>query len=133
TGPLNVEAMRKAFSELIARHEPLRSTLRVQAGGRQVVVVHPERQIRLDELDVSGLTPEAQDQRAIMVLRDYGLRPFDLDWEPPIRLMLMKRSEREHELLLGVHNFAWDGWSFDLFLKDMSAVYGAFLEGKPSP
>ncbi|HZN93064.1 MAG TPA: condensation domain-containing protein, partial [Myxococcales bacterium] len=132
-GPMNAEAMRKAFAALVARHEPLRSTLRVEAGGRQVVVVHPDRQIRLDELDVSALPPEAQDNRAIEVLRDYGMRPFDLDWEPPIRLMLMKRSEREHELLLGVHNFVWDGWSFDLFVRDLSTLYAAFAEGKPSP
>ena len=133
TGPMNAEAMHRAFAELVVRHEPLRSTLRVQPGGRQVVVIHPDRRIWLDELDVSALSTEAQDDRAIAVLRDYGMRPFDLDWEPPIRLMMMKRGEQEHELLLGVHNFAWDGWSFDLFLKDMSALYGAFAEGKPSP
>ncbi|HEY8210346.1 MAG TPA: amino acid adenylation domain-containing protein, partial [Myxococcaceae bacterium] len=133
SGPLNLEAIRKAFAELVVRHEPLRSTLRQEAGGRQVVVVHPDRRVRLDELDVSALPESGQDDRAIAVLRDYGMRPFDLDWEPPIRLMLMKRGEKEHELLLGVHNFAWDGWSFDLFLKDMAALYSAFAEGKPNP
>ena len=132
-GALNLDAIRKAFAALVARHETLRSTLRVEAGGRQVVMVSPDRQLRLDELDVSALPPSGQDDRAIAVLQDYGMRPFDLDWEPPIRLMLMKRSEKEHELLLCVHNFAWDGWSFDLFLKDMSALYVAFAQGKPNP
>ncbi|HVE87147.1 MAG TPA: amino acid adenylation domain-containing protein, partial [Myxococcales bacterium] len=135
-GPMNVEAMRRAFAELLARHESLRSNLRVEPDGKQVQVVRPDRTLSMELLDLSAPAPDERrtpEERVRAALLELGQREYDLEKDPLVRLTLARYGAEDHALLLGVHNFAWDGWSFDLFLKEMAALYTAFAQGKPSP
>ena len=36
-------------------------------------------------------------------------------------------------LLVTMHHIVYDGWSYDIFLRELAAIYDAFSSGKPSP
>ena len=60
-------------------------------------------------------------------------QPFDLGRAPLVRATVFKLGAEEHVLLLNLHHIAFDGWSWGVFAKELTVLYTAFLNGKPSP
>jgi pristinamycin I synthase 3 and 4 len=121
-GPLDVEALRLAFEQLVARHEVLR-TRYVEADGLPLQEVMPPPPFALpvdevEEADVRGWM--AADARA----------PFDLRAGPPIRARLLRIAPERHVLLLCVHHIAADGWSWSVLMRELTLLYGAALRGE---
>ncbi|MGH7269517.1 MAG: condensation domain-containing protein [Polyangiaceae bacterium] len=131
-GPLDREVFQRAVDEIARRHEPLRTGFRMEAG-ETVQVVHEDRAIRVRELDLSSRT-ESDRAAAIAADRDtQATTPFDLGADPLLRVTLYKVSPTTHVLSTVQHTMIWDGWSFDIFLRELSALYRAFSRGEPSP
>ena len=59
--------------------------------------------------------------------------PFDLSIAPLMRATLVRLDAQEHVLFVLPHDLIWDGWSFDIFLRDLGALYSAFTNGASSP
>jgi len=59
--------------------------------------------------------------------------PFDLTRGPLFRGMLLRVAEGDHVLALSVHHIISDGWSMGILIREVTALYQAFLEEKPSP
>ncbi len=123
TGPLDVAALESALGDLVARHETLRTVLRV-VEGRPVQVVLPPSAVTLHRL--SCREPELPD-----VLRELGGYAFDLSAEPPIRASLVALGADDHVLMLLTHHSASDGWSRAPLSRDLSTAYAARIEGAP--
>ncbi|MFD5514951.1 amino acid adenylation domain-containing protein [Streptomyces sp. NPDC127066] len=123
SGELDVDALRHAVRDVIARHEPLRTVFPAQAGT-------PWQQV-LDVPDVAtALTviPVEPDE-ARQTVRRYAAEGFDLTEDAPLRAYLFVLGPREHVLLLALHHIAVDGWSFGPLRRDLSAAYRARLTG----
>ena len=60
-------------------------------------------------------------------------RPFDLTRDVLLRAKLFRLGEADHILLLTMHHIASDSWSLGVLSRELSALYTAFVEGKPSP
>ena len=58
--------------------------------------------------------------------------PFDLSQGPLFRGALVQISEQEHYLVWVVHHIISDGWSAELFKKELATLYRAFLTGESS-
>src|SRR5262249_7334062 len=58
---------------------------------------------------------------------------FDLRQGPLVRANLLRLFDEEHILSLVFHHVIVDGWSWGIVLREIWALYQAFLEGKPSP
>ncbi|HET9226050.1 MAG TPA: amino acid adenylation domain-containing protein, partial [Thermoanaerobaculia bacterium] len=114
-GPLSIPRLAEALGELIRRHESLRTIFPAHEGEAVQVVLPPA--LPLARLDVSGL-PEAD-----RVLEQEALRSFDLQKEPPFRAVLLRLDEEEHILLLSMHHIVSDGWSMDVLVREVSALY----------
>jgi amino acid adenylation domain-containing protein len=59
--------------------------------------------------------------------------PFDLERGPLWRARLFRLSAGEHVMSLVFHHAVTDGWSMDLFVRELAALYDAFAEGRESP
>ncbi|MDB6021486.1 MAG: amino acid adenylation domain protein, partial [Pedosphaera sp.] len=59
--------------------------------------------------------------------------PFDLRTGPLLRAQLLQLADDDHLLLMTFHHIAIDGWSRGVFLRELTALYPAFLAGKISP
>jgi amino acid adenylation domain-containing protein len=132
TGALDVEALRRGLVELVRRHESLRTTFHSE-GGQAVQRIAPflEPAFALEDLTALGEAERSAEVRRRAV--DEAQRPFDLTRGPLLRATLLRLGEREHVLLLTMHHIVSDGWSMNVLVEDVAALYPALAEGRPSP
>ena len=121
-GAIDVAALRAALNDVVARHEPLRTTVADVSGiaCQQVTPAEPG----LVELPVI----EAADVGSTDT-RDYARAPFDLRAELPIRARLTRHSDDNHTLVVVIHHLAADGWSLAPLADDLAAAYRARHDG----
>ncbi|HEY6549033.1 MAG TPA: amino acid adenylation domain-containing protein, partial [Vicinamibacteria bacterium] len=131
-GPLAVAALAASFREIVRRHESLRTTF-AEAGGQPVQVIAPALDLPLPVVDLEGLPREAREGELARLAGWDAQRSFNLAAGPLVRLLLLRLGEQDHALLLGMHHIVSDGWSMGVFLRELGALYGALLAGRPSP
>ncbi|MDF2631397.1 MAG: putative linear pentadecapeptide gramicidin synthetase LgrB, partial [Symbiobacteriaceae bacterium] len=135
TGLLDVPVLERSLSELTRRHESLRTTF-VSQDGKPVQVIHPAAAVPValtDLTDLTGLTPADREAELQRILRREAVRPFDLAAGPLLRVLLVRLAPDAHVLLLNMHHIVTDGWSMNVLLDDLSALYGAFADQQVSP
>ncbi|MFJ3826069.1 amino acid adenylation domain-containing protein [Streptomyces nodosus] len=124
TGPLDVEALRAALGDMVARHESLRTTFpEIDGTPRQSIA--PAGQSApvfvVSEADEAGLDA---------ALEEAAFRGFDLAGELPVRAHLYRLDRDRHVLLIVMHHIAGDGLSMAPMARDLAEAYGARLEGR---
>ncbi|HEX7186070.1 MAG TPA: amino acid adenylation domain-containing protein, partial [Thermoanaerobaculia bacterium] len=132
TGSLDVEALRRSFTELVRRHGALRTTFAAD-GGEPRQVVAPPSPVPLPVVDLSGLPALHREQESARQVALEAGRPFDLTRGPVLRLHLLRQERRDHVLIANVHHIASDGWSMGVLVRETTALYEAFVQGLPSP
>jgi amino acid adenylation domain-containing protein len=131
-GPLEPAVLATALSEIVRRHEVLRTTF-AAGEGEPCQVIHPVRPLPLPVVDLAALPAETRRREALRLAEEDALRPFDLAAGPVLRASLVRLGAAEHVLLLGVHHIAFDGWSAGLLLSELATLYDAATAGRPSP
>jgi len=132
TGPLNVSALEQTFSEIIRRHEGLRTVFR-ESNGQPVQIIQSPSRFRLPVVDLSSLAPEERERDAARVAREETLRRFDLATGPLVRPTLLRLSDEDHILICTINHIIADGQSFEVVIAEMSQVYATFSQGQLSP
>jgi amino acid adenylation domain-containing protein len=129
-GRPDLDVLRRSFDELVRRHESLRTVFPATDGRPRQTVLAPYA-VALPVYDVSssGTAREA----ALAIARNEAAGPFDLANGPLMRALVVRLSEVEHLLIINVHHIVIDGWSLGVFYRELTAIYEAFLEGRPSP
>ena len=129
-GPLDRTALATSLTEVVRRHETLRTTLTVVDGVPRQSIAPPVPQ-PLPVVDLSAL-PEPREAVALRLGREEAMRPFDLLRPPVVRTRLLRLGEREHVLLFTMHHVSGDGWSVEVLSRELAELYGAAAEGRPS-
>lgn len=129
-GDLDLGALERTLNEIVRRHEALRTSFAVVDGQLAQIVAGTHR-FALPVEDVSAsLDPEGEMRRRASVEQR---RPFDLATLPLLRAIVYRLSPDGHVLLLVFHHVVVDGWSIRIFNREITALYAAFVQGKPSP
>ncbi|MCY1015594.1 non-ribosomal peptide synthase/polyketide synthase [Pyxidicoccus sp. MSG2] len=131
-GPLDTAALQRAFEELVHRHEALRTSF-TQQEGQPLQLIASLGALPLDVTDLSGLEPSAARAELERRLREELLTPFNLSSGPLMRARLLKLGPTDHVLALNMHHIVSDGWSMGVLVREVSALYDAFVQGRPSP
>jgi amino acid adenylation domain-containing protein len=131
TGELNVAALERAMNEIVARHELLRSTIKV-IDSVPHAVVHESWPLRFRKIDLSALPPQKRQSEVDRLLIDEPRVPYDLESEPGIRVALLHLSPREHVFILMMHHIVCDWSSEGIIWRELSALYGSHLKGAPA-
>ncbi|HEX5870945.1 MAG TPA: condensation domain-containing protein, partial [Longimicrobium sp.] len=131
-GPLDPRALERALGEVVRRHESLRTTF-PEVDGVPVQDVAPFAGFILPVEDLSGLDEEARTAETDRRTAAEAARPYTLATGPLFRASLLRLGAEEHVLLVSVHHAVSDGWSMGVFFRELSALYGAFRAGRPSP
>ncbi|MFG1678311.1 amino acid adenylation domain-containing protein [Micromonospora sp. NPDC049282] len=128
-GPLDEAALTTALGQVAARHEVLRT--RYEADGDTVVqVVHPDAEVELSTVDLSGLPAEERERR-LHDIRVTELRtPIDLRKQVPWRAGLVRLGPDDTVLLITVHHIAFDGRSWDRLAAELDVRYAAARRGE---
>ncbi|ONF73753.1 non-ribosomal peptide synthetase [Amycolatopsis keratiniphila] len=122
-GPLDVDALQRAVSACVARHETLRTCLRGD-GGELRQVVRPPGPVPLGFADLrSALPAEAARAAVDKAVADLLARPFALDTAPLLRADLLRTAEDRHVLVIVVHHVAADARAVDILAAELTACY----------
>ncbi|RYE39481.1 MAG: hypothetical protein EOP24_44125, partial [Hyphomicrobiales bacterium] len=129
-GKLNLHALERALDRIVARHEALRTHFEV-VDGELVQVIRPQMKFSLQVHDLSASNnPEEQ---ARLQAQQEAAQPFDLGNGPLVRGQLLKLGAHEHILLATMHHIVSDGWSMGVLIREFSALYDAFSQGREDP
>jgi Condensation domain/AMP-binding enzyme C-terminal domain/Phosphopantetheine attachment site len=131
-GRLSVPALAASVDEVLRRHEALRTRFG-EANGERFQVVDPFVPAGLPVADLSGLPAAVRGPETERVLQASTLRPFDLTRDRLMRPLLVRLGESSHVVHFTFHHIVGDGWSMGILLREMAALYRAFLLGLPSP
>ncbi|MFQ6349024.1 non-ribosomal peptide synthetase [Pseudomonas sp. R11F] len=131
-GVLDVGRFEAALQALIMRHETLRTTF-PSVDGVAYQKVSRQTGLRMDWRDFSALTPADCQQRLQHLAEHEAHTPFNLETGPLLRACLVKAGEQEHYLVLTLHHIVTEGWAMDIFARELSALYEAFIDERDSP
>jgi amino acid adenylation domain-containing protein len=131
-GRLRVDILEQGLSEIVRRHEALRTTFK-EFDGMPMQVISPAGAFILALVDLQGFSETERSKRAEAIGIEEARRPFDLSVGPLFRAVLVRLGEQEHVLYFTMHHIVTDGWSFGIFTRELGALYKAFSEGQPSP
>ncbi|AXL87385.1 hypothetical protein C4J65_02945 [Streptomyces sp. CB09001] len=128
-GPVDTDALRAAWESVARRHAVLRSVVEWEGPAAPHQRVLPNAVLPVRVLELPGVTDrEAALTRFLDEDRATG---FDIADEPPVRLTLVRWSDRMAEMILSHHHLLLDGWSLPILVNEVERVYAARLGGGP--
>ncbi|MFE6750926.1 amino acid adenylation domain-containing protein [Kitasatospora purpeofusca] len=139
-GPLDPAALAAALTDVVARHESLRTVIAEQDGEPyQRIVPAAEAPVPFEYRTAPAADPAAE-------LAAFADLPFDLAADLPLRALLLPAGDgaqqredtpegaQEHLLVLVLHHIAGDGRSMEPLLRDLATAYAARRDGTaPAP
>ncbi|MER7186026.1 amino acid adenylation domain-containing protein, partial [Streptomyces hyaluromycini] len=123
TGTLNPDALQAALTDVVTRHESLRTVFTETHGTATQHVLTPH------EVEIAFLTTPTTDEELPDRLLAAAREPFDLGSQPPIRAHLFTHGPDTCTLLLTLHHIAGDGWSLSPLAADLTRAYTARCGG----
>ena len=117
-GPLDVDALAAAVSDVLDRHRTLR-TVHPEAD-RQILSPVPRPPFE------TIAAPGGESERLIHELCSAG---FDLTIDLPVRMRLLRLAAERHVIVVVVHHIAADEWSLTPLLRDLVTAYTACDDG----
>ncbi|HSE17009.1 MAG TPA: amino acid adenylation domain-containing protein [Pyrinomonadaceae bacterium] len=131
-GPLDVAAFEQAITEIIRRHEILRTTILTIDGHPQPVVAEAQS-FRLPVTALDVLDVDARESEARQIAEAEAEEPFDLSTGPLFRIKLLRMDDADHIVLLTMHHIIGDGWSMEVLVREVAVLYESYKTGKTSP
>ncbi|HZU46214.1 MAG TPA: amino acid adenylation domain-containing protein, partial [Mycobacterium sp.] len=121
-GRLDAEALGAALTDVVDRHESLRTVFPAVEGIPQQVVLPMERaDFGWNVVDATGWPAGQLDEAIDTEVR----RPFHLATQIPLRAQLFRIADDEHVLVAAVHHIAADGWSITPLVRDLGIAYAS--------
>lgn len=132
TGPVDLNVLQRAINEIIRRHEPLRTVFGI-SNGAPIQKVLPHLEIAIDVAELRAATADEQAAQLETMIREEIQKPFELSQAPLLRFQTIQLSSDESAFILVLHHIVADGWSLNLFVQEMVALYYAYVADLPSP
>ncbi|OJJ34714.1 hypothetical protein ASPWEDRAFT_39793 [Aspergillus wentii DTO 134E9] len=120
TERIDAERLEDAWFRLCKRHPTLRTCFAVISPSEAVQVVMKEANRTTDTFKVIH-SSEPIVEAAQAQAKEEALRPSSL-LTPPVRLRLIKASDRDGMLVL-INHAAYDAWSMPMFVSDLANFY----------
>ena len=132
SGRLDVNALERSLTEVVRRHEVLRTSF-ATVDGRPVQAIAQAEPVPLPVTDLQHLPREEREAETLRLASAEAERPFDLAHGPLFRVSLIRLGEEEHALFYTKHHIVSDGWSMAVLVRELGALYAAFARGDTSP
>jgi amino acid adenylation domain-containing protein len=129
-GHLDVPVLERTLTEVVRRHEILRTTFRAGERG-PVQVISMAAPFHLPVVDLGGLS-DAEGE-VLRLAFEEPQRSFDLQQGPLIRGCVLHLGRKGQAVLLDLHHIISDFWSMGILVREVTVLYEAFAQGRPSP
>jgi len=126
------EGMKYAIQQIVSRHEILRTTIEQGDHAEHGIQLVHDAPLQFDEAVLTNM-----DDFDSLVEQDIN-RPFDLSTEYPIRVKFYHIQSNTAEpsnktlLLVNTHHIASDGWSLEIFGRELNSYYEAYTNNDTS-
>ncbi|MEA5602478.1 amino acid adenylation domain-containing protein [Nostoc sp. UHCC 0252] len=131
-GQLNITALHQSLNEIINRHEVWRTNFQL-INGEPSQKILAQSTCDLPIINLEHLSGQNWESEVKQLVAESAKKPFNLAKELLVRATLLHLSQEEHVLLVTMHHIITDGWSCDVFLRELSTLYAAFSTNQPSP
>ena len=122
-GALDTGALQKSLTEIVRRHEALRTRFEMRPGGETAQFITPATEFELPVIPVEESEIRAHTDSIV-------LHRFNLSTGPVIVGKLLRLDEKTHFLLVNVHHIVCDAWSIvGIFMRELQQCYAAFCTG----
>ncbi len=127
-GELDVAVLEKAITQVMARHDTLRTTI-CMMDGQVIQKVSPEPRFNLPLIDLSGADAATQTQVLAHHSRTALETVFSLERGPLVKFSLTRLSEKRHVIHVTIHHIVADAWSIAIFKREVLLHYKAYKNG----
>ncbi|WP_330961397.1 amino acid adenylation domain-containing protein [Photobacterium sp. 53610] len=124
-GNIDCALLLKTLTALLNKHESLRTSLRLE--GEQILLEVGDAEKMIRQHDLSAEPAEIVQQRVEEALR----QPLDIEHGTFSAVDVFDAGD-EIFLVLKVHHTVYDGWSHDVFLKELESIYLGYCHGDAS-
>jgi amino acid adenylation domain-containing protein len=131
SGALNASALKASIGEIVRRHASLRTSFKTE-GLEPVQSISPKSRLEWTSIYLGALSWPQKETLARQLAKEEGRKPFDLERGPLLRVKLLRLEEGEHLILFTMHHVIGDGWSMSVLMREVSALYEQFRNGRQS-
>jgi amino acid adenylation domain-containing protein len=132
SGDLDIQALERTLTEIIRRHEVLRTSFPI-IDGNPIQHISEAEPVSLPVLDLTELNESARDSEARRLIVEEATRPFCLARGPLLRTSLIRLDKQKHIARLTMHHITSDAWSLSVLMREVATLYEAYSKGLPSP
>jgi len=132
TGQLATAALEQSLTEIIRRHDVLRTTFKT-VEGQAFQVIDQTPRFKLPFTDLGELPAAARQVELRRLIDVESSQAFDLAVGPLLRARLIRLAAEEHILLFTIHHIISDGWGMNIIIQEVATLYEALLLGRQSP
>jgi tyrocidine synthetase-3 len=153
SGEFKIDVFQKAVNKLIQRHEAFRTSFK-EINGEPVQIIKKKLELKINNYELrnnnhglekkkdAGKTNQAeQEERIKKIIKKYTLSPFKLESDPLIRVAVIKIKEgsdnnkknnkqNKHILIISMHHIISDGWSMNVFYRELTEIYNSILKNR---
>ena len=127
-GQLSADALEQAARQVVDRHAILRTRLHLADGALMQSVCNPVPSL-LSCVNLELLAVDKRQDELDRLTNVAARQPFSLTDPLLPRMVLARIDATEHFLILCFHHLVFDGWSFAIFMRELSAGYNALVAG----
>jgi amino acid adenylation domain-containing protein len=128
-GILDESAFERAWSSIVTRHESLRTQIITSDGIPFQSIAEPTI-FHVEWTDLSEVPEEERQSEARRLAFLAAARPFDLENDCPVRVLMVRVAEDSHLLALVMHHAVGDLWSMAVLGRELIVRYNAFRSGR---
>lgn len=122
TGELNMALLERSFTQILSRHQALRTNL-IEVDGVLVQQIRPAEPLFIPVVDLTAdLSPDHQNRLAYWLNQEVD-QPFTLSTDWLVRIQVARLGPQEAVLLLVFHHSVFDGWSIGLLSQELREFY----------
>jgi amino acid adenylation domain-containing protein len=126
SGRLDADALERSLAAIVSRHEALRTTLAFE-GEVPVQVIADHVRASIARVDLTALPAPHREAEALRRIQQEANATFDLARGPLFRASLYRLDDEQHVFFFMPHHAVWDGWSFDVFMRELDTHYAAVV------
>lgn len=127
-GPLQVEAFRSAISQVIRRHEILRTVfIEVEGEPRQKILEFEPDILLIDKDDSDNSQHPIEDE-----IRRLSHQQLDVENGPLVQFRIWRFNSHRFIAFFNIHHIVADGTTIHLIFKEITEIYQAAIQQHPS-
>ncbi len=131
-GQVEERLLTATLSEIVRRHEPLRTAFPSRRG-MPTQRIQPPRSVHLPVIDLSNLPPPEGKAVSSALSEREARRPFDLARGPVMRVQMVRLDPSSSLVLFTLHHIVGDAWSLQILTRELQQGYRALSRGEAWP